>query len=77
MTIIHQIAWLGLAATALAGPEAVPVAVEAPEQLLVYFGTYTGGLSARDAAFDALLGPGARAYLTGERVTAVARDRLD
>jgi len=45
--------------------------------VLPAFGTYTGGLSARDAAFDALLGPGARAYLTGERVAAVARDRLD
>lgn len=45
--------------------------------ILPAFGTYTGGLDARDAAFDALLGPDARAYMTGDNVTAVARDRLD
>ena len=45
--------------------------------VLPAFGTFTGGLSARDPAFDALLGVGARAYLTGDRVTAVSRDRLD
>jgi len=44
--------------------------------ILPAFGTYTGGLDASDPAFDALLAPGARAWLTGEQVTGVARDRL-
>lgn len=33
--------------------------------ILPAFGTYTGGLSARDSVFDSLLAPDARAVLTG------------
>ncbi len=44
--------------------------------ILPAFGAATGGLDARDPAFDALLGPETRAFLLGPRVTAVARDRL-
>ncbi|MGF1553637.1 MAG: ligase-associated DNA damage response endonuclease PdeM [Paracoccaceae bacterium] len=44
--------------------------------ILPAFGTYTGGLDARDAAFDAILGPRARALMLGHRVVAVARARL-
>ncbi len=44
--------------------------------VLPAFGTYTGGLNACDAAFDALLGACASAHLTGESVTTVARHRL-
>ena len=44
--------------------------------ILPAFGTYTGGLDARDRAFDTLLESGARAFLLGARITVVARDRL-
>lgn len=44
--------------------------------ILPAFGTYTGGLDARDPAFDALLAPGARAWLAGPQVTPVSRKRL-
>ena len=44
--------------------------------ILPAFGTYTGGLDARDAAFDALLAPNSQAFLLDTRVTAVARNKL-
>ena len=44
--------------------------------ILPTFGSYTGGLDAGDAAFDALLAPTALAFLLGTGVTAVARDKL-
>jgi hypothetical protein len=44
--------------------------------ILPAFGTYTGGLDARDAAFDALMGPEARAYLVGREAVALPRARL-
>ena len=44
--------------------------------ILPAFGTYTGGLDASDPAFDALMGPGALALLTGRRITPVMRSRL-
>jgi len=44
--------------------------------ILPAFGTYTGGLDARDRAFDALMGSGARAFLTDERIAGIARDAL-
>ena len=44
--------------------------------ILPAFGAYTGGLDATDAAFDALLAPGACALLTGRRVTAMPRAAL-
>lgn len=44
--------------------------------ILPAFGTYTGGLDIRDAAFDALLGPGATAYLTGRTITPLPRRAL-
>lgn len=50
--------------------------VDGQRVILPAFGTYTGGLDAQDAAFDALMDSGARAYLTGGRITAIARDRL-
>lgn len=49
---------------------------DARRVILPAFGTYTGGLDATDAAFDALLGPGAIALLTGRRVVAVPRAAL-
>ncbi len=39
--------------------------------ILPAFGTYTGGLDAQDPALRRLLGPRARAYLTGRRVTSL------
>lgn len=44
--------------------------------ILPAFGTYTGGLDARDPAFDALLGPDAWAGMLGRTVTVVRRARL-
>ena len=44
--------------------------------ILPAFGTYTGGLDARDAVFDRILARDARAFLVGGRVTAVPRARL-
>lgn len=44
--------------------------------ILPAFGTYTGGLDACAPCFDRLLDAGAVAYLTGSRVTPVARARL-
>jgi uncharacterized protein len=44
--------------------------------ILPAFGTYTGGLDIRDAAFDGLLGREATAFLTGRRITAMPRRRL-
>jgi DNA ligase-associated metallophosphoesterase len=44
--------------------------------ILPAFGAYTGGLDATDAAFDALLGPEARALLLGTKVAAVPRAAL-
>lgn len=41
--------------------------------ILPAFGAYTGGLDIRDPAFDALLAPGAIAYLTGRSVTPLPR----
>jgi DNA ligase-associated metallophosphoesterase len=45
--------------------------------ILPAFGTYTGGLSARDPAFDTLLERDAHAFLVGAQVTKVPRNRLD
>ncbi len=44
--------------------------------ILPAFGTYTGGLDVRDPVFDGLIGPDARAYLLGLRVTAIPRAAL-
>jgi DNA ligase-associated metallophosphoesterase len=44
--------------------------------ILPAFGTYTGGLDIRDAAFDRLVGADATAFLTGAQLTAVPRRRL-
>jgi len=44
--------------------------------VLPAFGTYAGGLDARDPAFDPLLDAEARAFLLGNRITAVPRSRL-
>jgi DNA ligase-associated metallophosphoesterase len=44
--------------------------------ILPAFGAYTGGLDATDAAFDALLGPEARALLLGRKVIAAPRSAL-
>ena len=44
--------------------------------VLPAFGTYTGGLDVRDAAFDALFGADAVALLTGREVVALARAQL-
>ncbi len=44
--------------------------------ILPAFGTYTGGLDARDKAFDALLEPDACAVLIGETVRSLPRSRL-
>ena len=44
--------------------------------ILPAFGTYTGGLDARDPAFDALLAPDACAWLLGREVVAIPRERL-
>lgn len=44
--------------------------------ILPAFGTYTGGLDARDGVFDALLGPDARVYLLGREDIALRRTRL-
>lgn len=41
--------------------------------ILPAFGTYTGGLDIRDAAFDALMDPAATAYLTGRFITPLPR----
>jgi uncharacterized protein len=41
--------------------------------ILPAFGTYTGGLDIRDAAFDALMGREATAFLTGRRITPIPR----
>jgi DNA ligase-associated metallophosphoesterase len=49
---------------------------DARRVMLPAFGTYTGGLDARDRAFDPLFGAGASALMTGRRITAVRRDRL-
>lgn len=40
--------------------------IDSQRVILPAFGTYTGGMSARDAVFDALLQPGALAVLTGQ-----------
>lgn len=45
--------------------------------ILPAFGTYTGGLDARDPAFDGLLGPETMALMLGGRIVAVPRARLD
>ncbi|SDZ76348.1 ligase-associated DNA damage response endonuclease PdeM [Rubrimonas cliftonensis] len=44
--------------------------------ILPAFGAFTGGLCATDAAFNPLLGPGARALLVGSRVIAAPRSAL-
>jgi hypothetical protein len=44
--------------------------------VLPAFGSHGGGVDARDPAFDPLLGPDARAFLIGKRITAVPRSRL-
>lgn len=44
--------------------------------ILPAFGAYTGGLDARDAVFDPLLGPDARALLLGRKVVAAPRAAL-
>jgi len=44
--------------------------------ILPAFGTYAGGLDARDPVFDALLARDAVAALTGERVVLIPRARL-
>lgn len=44
--------------------------------ILPAFGTYTGGLDARDQIFSALLAPQAMAFLLGTGVTPIARDKL-
>ncbi|MEM6680489.1 MAG: ligase-associated DNA damage response endonuclease PdeM [Pseudomonadota bacterium] len=45
--------------------------------ILPAFGTYTGGMDARDPVFDPLLGTGAMALLLGQHLTPVPRERLD
>ena len=49
---------------------------DARRAILPAFGAYTGGLDALSAAFDALLGPEARALLLGRRVIAAPRCAL-
>ena len=44
--------------------------------ILPAFGTYAGGLDASDRTFDDLLGTDAQAFLLGNTVTALARERL-
>lgn len=41
--------------------------------ILPAYGTYTGGLRADDALFDPLVGPGARAILTGQKPLLIPR----
>ncbi|MEM1383951.1 MAG: ligase-associated DNA damage response endonuclease PdeM [Pseudomonadota bacterium] len=50
--------------------------VDAHRVILSAFGTYTGGLDARDPAFDGLMNGSSVALLLGPRVTPVRRDRL-
>lgn len=50
---------------------------DARRLILPAFGTYTGGLDARDPVFDALLGGEARAWLVGREVVGIPRARLD
>jgi DNA ligase-associated metallophosphoesterase len=44
--------------------------------ILPAFGIFSGGMDARDRAFDALLTPKAQAFLLGTGITAVARGEL-
>ncbi|MGS4944357.1 ligase-associated DNA damage response endonuclease PdeM [Meridianimarinicoccus sp. RP-17] len=44
--------------------------------ILPAFGTYTGGLATTDPALDGLMGPEARAILTGRRALAIPMPRL-
>lgn len=44
--------------------------------ILPAFGTYTGGLDIRDAAFDGLMGADATAFLTGRSITPLPRRTL-
>ncbi|MEM7499690.1 MAG: ligase-associated DNA damage response endonuclease PdeM [Pseudomonadota bacterium] len=48
----------------------------ADRAILPAFGTFTGGMDARDPIFDALLGSRAAALMLGRRVTPVPRSRL-
>jgi len=43
--------------------------------ILPAFGTYTGGLATTDPALDGLMGPEARAILTGDRALAIPMPR--
>ncbi len=49
---------------------------DARRLILPAFGTYTGGLDIRDAAFDGLMGDDATAFLTGRCVTPLPRRAL-
>jgi len=49
---------------------------DARRVILPAFGTFTGGLDIRDAAFDGLVDGDATAMLTGRRITALRRDAL-
>jgi metallophosphoesterase superfamily enzyme len=49
--------------------------VDARRVILPAFGTYTGGLATTDPALDGLMGPDARAILTGARALVVPMPR--
>ena len=49
---------------------------DAARLILPAFGTYTGGLDIRDAAFDRLMQPGATAYLIGQSTIPLPRRAL-
>jgi DNA ligase-associated metallophosphoesterase len=50
--------------------------VDGRRAVLPAFGSYGGGIDARDPAFDPLLEADARAFVLGRRITAVPRNRL-
>ncbi len=58
----------------LAGRGAMPCFLIGKSRLILpAYGTYTGGMRADDAVFDPLVGPGARAILTGPKPLMIPR----
>lgn len=49
--------------------------IDETRAILPAFGTYTGGLDCRDPALAGLMGPGARALLTGPQITEIPMPR--
>jgi len=50
--------------------------IDGRRAVLPAFGSHSGGVDARDPAFDPLLEPDAQAFVIGNRITAVPRNRL-